>query len=429
MNRLDGLLAQHPLPTWRAVAWPVMLLLGSLAVWSVFAELDEVAVATGEVVPEGRVKVIQHLEGGIVAAIHVQEGAFVAAGAPLVQLNLATGGVNRNELQARLDGELLRRARLGAEIAGGSLSLPRDIADRRPDLAAAERDGFEARRTERASTLGVLDDQIRQRELEVQELEARRTAVASGLALARQRLEMSRSLLQDGLTPQMEHLQLQAEVEKLAGELKGLAQAVPRARAAVTEAGKRRREAEIRFRREAQEQLEATEQALARLREVHAEATDQDLRADIRSPIDGIVKRLRYHTIGGVVAPREPIMEIVPVGDDLVVRARLDPVDRGYVSAGQPALVKISSYDFVQYGGLAGQVASVAPDSTTDGNGHIFFEVLVETEKTALGADGASLPITPGMQAVVDIHTGRKTVWQYLIKPVLKLRHEAFRER
>jgi adhesin transport system membrane fusion protein len=429
MSPLDALIARHPLPTWRVVAWPVMALLSGLAVWSIFAELDEVAVAAGEVVPQGRVKVIQHLEGGIVEKIHVQEGSVVAAGTPLVQLNLATAGVNRNELQARLDGDLLRRARLGAEITGGTLSLPEEIAGRRPDMAAAERDGFAARRSERASTLGVFDDQIRQRALEVQELEARRTAVANGLALARQRLEMSHALLKDGLTPQMEHLQLQAEVEKLAGELKGLTQAVPRARAAQTESLKRRQEAEIRFRREAQEQLEATEQSLARLRELLAEATDQDVRAEIRSPIEGIVKRLRYHTIGGVVSPREPIMEIVPLGDDLVVRARLNPIDRGYVNAGQPALVKISTYDFVQYGGLTGRVAAVAPDSTTDGSGQTFFEVVVETEKTALEADGAIMPISPGMQAVVDIHTGRKSVWQYLIKPVLKLRHEAFRER
>ncbi|SUS05406.1 Multidrug resistance efflux pump membrane-fusion protein (fragment) [uncultured Defluviicoccus sp.] len=130
-----------------------------------------------------------------------------------------------------------------------------------------------------------------------------------------------------------------------------------------------------------------------------------------------------------MVAPREPIMEIVPLGDDLVVRARLNPIDRGYVNAGQPALVKISTYDFVQYGGLAGRVAAVAPDTTTDSSGQTFFEVVVETEKTALETNGASMPISPGMQAVVDIHTGRKSVWQYLIKPVLKLRHEAFRER
>lgn len=122
-------------------------------------------------------------------------------------------------------------------------------------------------------------------------------------------------------------------------------------------------------------------------------------------------------------------MEIVPTGDRLVVEAKLSPTDRGYVSHGQPAVVKVTAYDFVRYGGLDGTVVSVAPDSSTDHNGIPYFRVIVETEKTYLGAEEGNLPITPGMQATVDIHTGENTVMTYLIKPVLKLRSEAFRER
>lgn len=227
----------------------------------------------------------------------------------------------------------------------------------------------------------------------------------------------------------MEHLQLRAEVEKLEGEAQSLTPAVPRARAAVMEAQQRLSEASEHFRRDAQEQIGQAEQSIARLREQLAQAVDQNRRAEIRSPIDGIVKKLRYHTIGGVVAPGEPIMEIVPTSDTLVVLARLDPTDRGYVHPGQAARVKITTYDYVRYGGLDGHVVQVAPDSITDSQGHPYFEVIVETARSHLGSDEHPLPISTGMQATVDIRTGTRSVMDYLLKPVLKMRNEALRER
>ena len=428
MNRLDNLLTHHPLPSWRPVAWPVMALLLILVVWANFALLDEVAVAMGEVVPQGKVKVVQHLEGGIIEEIHVAEGDMVKPGAPLVQLDLATSGVNRNELLARLDGQLLVRARLAAEAEGKELEFPADVSARGPVIAAAEREAFRARERELISTLAVLEEQVKQRELEVQELEARQRAVTKNLGLGQQRLRMSTSLLQEGLTAKMEHLQLEAEVDSLKGEMESLVPAIPRARAAVAEAEQRLEEARIRFRREAREETGRVEQGIARLQELLAEATEQGVRAEIKSPIEGVVKNMRYNTIGGGVSPGEVIMEIAPTGDKLVVEAKLNPTDRGYVEEGQRAVVKVTTYDFVRYGGLDGAVLHVAPDSTTDQDGAPYFRVIVETDKTFLGEEG-QLPITPGMQATVDIHTGEKSVMDYLIKPVLKLRHEAFRER
>ena len=171
------------------------------------------------------------------------------------------------------------------------------------------------------------------------------------------------------------------------------------------------------------------EQNLARVAELLDEADEQGLRAEIKSPIEGVVKNMRYHTIGGVVSPGEAIMEIVPTGENLVIEARLNPVDRGYVREGQKATVKISSYDFARYGGLEGAVVMVAPDSSTDDRGQPFFRVVAKTEKTYLGDASGELPIMPGMEASVEIHTGQRTVMEFLVKPVLKLRHEAFRER
>jgi len=185
----------------------------------------------------------------------------------------------------------------------------------------------------------------------------------------------------------------------------------------------------LKYRREASEEIGKTGVAIGRTRELLSEATEQATRTDITSPIDGIVKKMRYCTIGGVIQGGEPILEIVPSQEDLVVEARLNPVDRGYVVEGQKAVIKISTYEYVRYGGIEGEVIRIAPDATIDDSGETYFRVIVRSDKSYLGAVPGDLPITPGMQATIDIHTGQKSVIDYLVKPVLKLRHEAFRER
>jgi membrane fusion protein, adhesin transport system len=211
--------------------------------------------------------------------------------------------------------------------------------------------------------------------------------------------------------------------------LQALGPALPRARAAVAEASQRLREGELRFQRQAREELGETEQTIARVQGAAGASHRSGCPRRDQEPDRWCGQELRYNTIGGVVAPGEAVMDIVPTGDKLVIQAKLSPIDRGYVSAGQPALVKVSTYDFVRYGGLGGVVSQVAPDASTDKSGAIYFEVVVETDKAYLGDLAGTLPITPGMQATVDIHTGTRSVMEYLIKPVLKLREEAFHER
>lgn len=254
-------------------------------------------------------------------------------------------------------------------------------------------------------------------------------AVDTDLGLARQRYEISKGLLEEGLTPKIDHLTLQAEMERLIGQLSVLRQSVPRAEAALAEA-KALKDNEIeRFKRRALEELSDVERKIAETGQSLNQANEQQQRAVIRSPIDGIIKNMRYHTIGGVVKPGEPIMEIVPVSDELVIQAKLNPIDRGYVEVGQHAVVKISTYDYSRYGGLEGKVERIGASTNTDSNGHSYYEVVIKTRKTYLGDSPDQYVITPGMQATVDIHTGTRTVLDYLIRPVLKLRHEAFRER
>jgi adhesin transport system membrane fusion protein len=407
----------------------VMAFIAAFLVWAAVARLDEVAMATGEVVPQGRVKTIQHLEGGIIDELLVREGDLVREGAPLVQLDLGSSGSTAEELRVRLDGYKLTKARLEAEATGGTPAFPEDLAKRLPNIVSAEQASFDARMQELESSLAVLRKQVTQRERDVNEVRVRITAAQKNLALAQERLRMSTDLLKDKLQAPMEHLAVQRDEASIKGELDSLRESLPRTEAALAEANERVDEMKLKFSREARERLNELALNIARTEELLVSASDQETRTSIRSPITGVVKNLRYTTIGGVVRPGEPIMDIVPSEEQLVIEAQLNPIDRGFVSVGQRAMVKVDTYDYARYGGLEGEVISVAPDSTVPEGGAPYFKVVIRTDKTYLGSAESPLPIIPGMGASVDIRTGSKSVLSYLIKPVLKLRDEAFRER
>lgn len=430
MSPLDKLEAKVRFAGWRRAGWLIAIAVAGIVVWANFAELEEVAVASGEVVPQGQVKTIQHLEGGIISELFVTEGATVRANDRLLQLDQGLIGSTREEVQIELDGLRLVRARLDAESRDAPLAFPAEEAARRPDIVAAETQTHDGQKRELNSTIAVLNEQTLQRELELRQFNSQLKSAKNQLALAKEKFAMSADLLADGLTPRLDHVQLEQEVGALEGDIESLKSSIPRASATIAEAKARIREETLRFRRRALEELSNIERKIAQVQESLSRATNQVVRTEIRSPIDGVVQSVRHHTIGGVVRPGEPLMEIVPTQEKLVVEARLNPTDIGYVRVGQETIVKVSTYDFSRYGGLEGNVVSISPDSHIDPQtGQAFFKVVAETDRNYLGAQPGDLPISPGMEATLDIHTGTKSVIQYLVKPVIKVSGEAFRER
>ena len=425
---LDGLLERAGPPVWRRIDRRFALFLVATLLWSFIGQVDQVVTATGKVIPHDKVKVIQHLEGGIIKQINARENAIVKMGDPLIELDLATGGINKPEMSGRMAAFKLAKIRMEAEVSGLTPLFPKNVPKELEAVADAERSTHRAHVDECRNGQEALTEQIKQSRQRVAELEAKLTSLNASLRLARQELAVSEDLVKDKLTSQLDHFQRKSAVERMQGEVAMTIQTIPGARAALEEAMARKREEESKFRRRAADELSELERKLGSLGEELGRATDQESRAVIRSPIDGVVKNLRYQATGNVVKPGEPIMEVVPLNEELVIEANLAPADRGYVTVGQFAQVKISAYDYFRYGGLDGKVTAIAADVDVGKNEEQFFRVTVSTKKSWLGGAPGQLAITSGMQGEVDIHVGSRSLFWLMIKPVLKLKHEAFRE-
>lgn len=425
---LDDVLLRVGPPRWRAPQRVMLALLCFLLLWMLVARVDRVITAPGKVVPIDKVKAIQHFEGGIISEILVRENQTVKVGEPLVRLNLATGGINSSEMNARMASLQLAKIRLDAESSGVAPVWPATMLQAFKEMVDAEQVTYRNRKLERDSALQALETQVFQSRKRLSETQEKLLATDQSLALAKRELAVSESLLADKLVSQLEHFQRQSRVAQLSGDVMSLRQAVLGAESAIQEALARLRQEDARFRREAANEAGELQRRMSSLNEELGMAHDQEDRSVIRSPIDGVVKNLKFQAVGNVVRPGEPMMEVVPIKDQLVVELKLNPANRGHVTVGQEALVKISTYDYLRYGGLTGKVTSIAADTDLGRNEEQFFKVVVTTDKAWLGRNPSEYPITLGMLSEVDIKIDSQTILWSLIRPVMKLKAEAFRE-
>lgn len=415
-------------PQWRLWDKRALIVLGLIILWTLVARIDRVVTAPAKVIPIDKVKVVQHLEGGIVKELVVKEGQKVKAGDPLLVLDLATVGVNGMELTTRMAAMNLSKARLKAESSGAEFILPSKIDQKLSASANAELNTFFARRSENRSAIAAIEGQLVQAKQRVGELRARLTSSQQSLKLAQQELAISERLIADKLVSEIEHSQRKGNVEKIKGDVAAAEQSIPGALAQVEEMSARKAEEAGKYRRRASDELAELERNVATLGEQVTRADDQEGRAIIRAPIDGYVKNLKYVAMGNVVKAGEPIMEIVPAKDQLVLELKLMPSDRGYVKLGQEAVVKISAYDFYRYGALEGRVQAIAPDTDEGRNQEQYFRVIVETKQAFFGEQSQGMSITPGMNGEVDIKVETQSLLWALLRPIFRLKAEAFKE-
>jgi len=423
-------LNKHKPTSLRYSAFFISLLLSLVLVWAYFTKIEEVSVALGEVIPKEKIKVIQHLEGGIIEEIFIHEGDKVKKGQVLYRLSLGVRQMNRKEKIAELDSLNLAKARLLALLNNTQVNFPALASQRHKNLLIAEQTAYKQALLDQKQAMLVAQKQIDSKKLLVKELQIKLVTVKKDWQLQDQQLKIANDLLKSGLTSESEQLSEKSKLVLLKGKINVLKYSIPKAKAELQKAIEDKKYINIQFNKKITEKLADIEQRIARLSELLKKANEQNKRTEIISPIDGIVKNMRYTTLAGVVKPGEAIVEIVPLSKNLIIAAKLNPIDRGYVRLHQKAMVKISTYDFTRYGGIEGTVIRIGADSQIDTNTRqSYFDVDIEIPQNYLGKNPDLLKISSGMETVVDIRTGKRTVMEYLLKPVLKIKNEAFRER
>ncbi|MBM6550446.1 HlyD family type I secretion periplasmic adaptor subunit [Marinomonas ostreistagni] len=413
----------------RIILWCVLLFVVCALIWAYFTELDEVTVGDGKVIPSSQVQVIQNLEGGILKEINVRIGQRVEAGDLLMTIENTEALSTLRERQAEEMNLLARAARLYAEANGQAPDFPDRLTKDYQDLIDRETNLYDNRAASLAANQAIFEQQVQQRRQEIVEQEAKLSNLRSSYELASEELRLTRPAFAQGAVSRVELLQLERQVNQLQGELEATRLALPRARSALVEAQTKLEESEAKFRAEAQEQLTDVRADLDSIREASVSLEDKVNRTLVTSPVKGVVKQIEINTVGGVIRPGMNLMEVVPIEDSLLIEARIKPEDIGFIKPDLPAVVKLSAYDFSIYGGLEASVETISADTIVDEEGNSFYVVRVRTDKSYLGSEANPLPIIPGMQASVDIITGKKTIIDYILKPIFKAKQNALRER
>lgn len=430
MSETAAAALQGPPAYSHAAVWGLAAFVVVFVVWAAFANIGETTVGEGKVIPSSQVQVIQNLEGGIVSEIRIKVGEIVRKNQVLMLIDDTRYTSSFQENKAKSDALQAKIARLSAEVSGTNFDLPAKFRKENGDLAERELTLYRSRQAEFNANTAVFRQQIDQRSQELKEKRGRLIQINTSLELLNRELTMSRPLVKQGAMSEVELLRLERQVNDLKGELDSTRITIPRLEAAVTEAKSKLDSYVAKFRGDALAELNQARAEQEGTGAIGVALKDRVERAVVRSPVHGTVKSVKVTTVGGVVQPGSELLEIVPLEDTLLVEARVKPSDIAYLRPGQEALVKITAYDFSIYGGFPAKLEYISADSITDEKkGDSYYLVRVRTTSNAPAGSDKQLAIIPGMTATVHIQTGEKTFLQYLLKPIIKTKELAFRER
>lgn len=422
---LHGVSIQSHLILWIFFAFVICAI-----IWSYFATLDEITHASGKTIPSSHIQIIQNLEGGILSEILIQEGDLVEKGQALLKLDSVRFASSFNETKLKYYELLATAARLTAEVNKKKIVIPEEVLNKHPTIANDAKRLLKSRQNNLNANKRILQEQIRQKKQDITELNSKSNQISQSYKLLKEELDMSRPLVAEGAMSRVELLRLQRTTNDVRGELTSARLAIPRLKSSLSEARNKLSELEIRFHTEALEELNQIKAELDRTSETVISLEDRVSRTRVLSPVKGTIKQLKVTTIGGVVQPGMDLVEIVPLDDQLVIEAQIRPADIAFLGPGQRAIIKLTAYDFSIYGGLEAKLDHISADTIiNEEDGKSYYLIRLKTNKNYLERNGEKLNIISGMTADVDILTGKKTVLDYMLKPILKAKERSLTER
>jgi len=420
MRSLSAAVVQRSPRYLMVIVFLIAVLIAAAIAWMNWAQIDVVIRGNGKVVPARQVQLIQSLEGGVVSEILVKEGDQVSLDQALLKISdiAFSGSFEENRL---LYNELkARSARLQAEASGEKFVRDAELGKTVPTLVDSEQSLYESNAQQLKQTLSIYEEQISQHKIVLQEAQSKQRQLRRSLDLVRQEITIKEPLMQRRIISEIDFLQLQQREAELEGELESVGISIPRIRSTANEARRTLEQNKLDFRNKAKLELNQVSAELSRLVEAQAALQDRVRRTTLRSPVEGVVQRLYANTVGGVVTPGSEVIEIVPSGDALIVEVRIKPADIAYISVGQKARIKFSAYDFAIHGSVEGVVSLISADTITDEEGVSYYVVKVVPDTNYVGDESSVLPIKVGMTSEADIITAKKTILEYLLKPIYR---------
>ena len=400
-----------------------------LLIWSAIARVDNITRAIGQVIPSSKLQVVQNLEGGIISAIHVKQGDDVEEGALLISLSPIQSKAELGSRKQQIFGLKAKAVRLEAESKGKKLRYDPALSRQAADIVAVDSSEYQRKQASLQAELSVIDSQIQQRLQEAATTRVELDASKRGLQISKEEHEIISALVERGLEPRLELVRMNSRVSELEARYDTAKAALLRVDSAIREARARRDATVKNFQAQSASELSRTKAELNVQQELMPSLEDRLQRTDVRAPSRGVVNRIFITTLGGISKPGDPLLELVPAEDKLVIEARIRPQDIAFVKIGQPARIKLTAYDYTVFGAMDGQVTQISADVVPVDREESYYLARVEIGKQTIESLGKKLPIIAGMQAQVDIVTGNKTVLDYLTKPIKALKENAFRER
>lgn len=430
----------HEKPSYQAnlVFLMITLFVVFVIAWAAVSNIDEIAKGDGKVIPSNKIQKIQNLDGGIVSDILVKEGDLVEKGDILMKIDSTRYQASLEENRQEYISLLAVRVRLEAEVKINpdrkipKLKFPKDVIKDKADYERIESNLFQNRIKELRIALKVLKGQKKQKEQELVELKAMKKQLSRSLRVIKEQRKTIKKLAKVGVKSRFDVLTVEKEYIKALGDLDAAMLSIPRSELAIKETKDKIIEKVQNFKTEASVELQKTTAQIKKLQSKLVADEDILAKTDIISPVNGIIKQINKNTIGGVVSSGMDLIEIVPHSNTLLVEAKINPKDIAFINPNLKAVVKITAYDFAIYGGLEGQITEISADSIIDKEdreGKSYYRIVVKTDKNYLERNGERLPIIPGMIASVDIITGQKTILDFILKPILKTKQNAFHER
>ncbi len=414
----------------------ITIVLG-LIIWAMIAQIDEMARGDGKVIPSNKIQKVQNLDGGLVSEILVKSGEHVVKDQALMKIDTTRFQASLEEAKEQNIALLAKKARLDAQLQynpskpKGEINFPTEVKNLKK-YTNIEIQIYNNNIDEYKSSLRILELQFEQKVQEKKEIESKIEQLKKSVTLVLQQLQTIERMVKSGSKSKIELLNLQKEYNTLDGDLNSALLSLPRSKLAISEAENKILEKVKGFKSNSYKELQEVTSELNKIDARLISETDKLEKTIIRSPVNGIIKQININTIGGVVKSGVDLIEIVPDSDILLVEAKIDPKDIAFISPAQKALVKITAYDFSIYGGLEGKIIEISADSIKDKDSKddkSYYQVTIKTDKNYLERNGEKLPIIPGMVASVDIITGKKTIMDYFLKPIIKIKEGSLHER